>query len=181
MEHWKDIKGFEGLYQVSDFGRVKSLNYNHTNESRILKTRKQRNGYLLVNLNKKGKQYFFLVHRLVAETFLENPENLPQVNHKDENKTNNRVENLEWKSPKDNCNHGTRNERSAKTRTNGKLSKQVLQYTKNGEFVKEWVSLSEIKRKLGYNKSAISKVCRGNTRLKSYKGYIWIYKEKGEE
>lgn len=181
MEHWKDIKGFEGLYQVSDFGRVKSLNYNHTNESRILKTRKQRNGYLLVNLNKKGKSYFFLVHRLVAEAFIPNLDNLPQVNHIDEDKTNNRVENLEWKSPKDNCNHGTRNERSAKTRTNGKLSKQVLQYTKNGEFVKEWVSLSEIERKLGYNKSAISKVCLGNTRLKSYKGYIWRYKEKGEE
>lgn len=160
---------------------MKSLNYNHTNESRILKTRKQRNGYLLVNLNKKGKSYFFLVHRLVAEAFIPNLDNLPQVNHIDEDKTNNRVENLEWKSPKDNCNHGTRNERSAKTRTNGKLSKQVLQYTKNGEFVKEWVSSSEIERKLGYNKSAISRVCLGNTRLKSYKGYIWRYKEKREE
>ena len=181
MEHWKDIKGFEGLYQVSDFGRVKSLNYNHTNESRILKTRKQKNGYLLAHLNKKGKTYFFLVHRLVAEAFIPNPLNLPQINHKNEVKDDNQVENLEWMSPKENINYGTCIKRRSDKTKNGKLSKQVLQYTKNGEFVKEWVSLSEIKRKLGYNKSAISKVCRGNTRLKSYKGYIWRYKEKGED
>ena len=96
MEEWKDIKGYEGLYQISNKGRVKSLGNNKTKKEKILKPRKC-NGYFSVRLCKKGeKPKPFDIHRLVAEHFLPNPDNLPVVNHKDENKLNNNVENLEW-------------------------------------------------------------------------------------
>jgi len=81
---WKDIKGYEGLYQISDSGEVKSMNYNHTNNEKLLKLRTKK-GYLEVSLSKNGKQKFYLVHRLVAMHFLDNPNNYSIVNHKDEN------------------------------------------------------------------------------------------------
>ena len=96
-EEWKDIEGYEGLYQVSSLGRVKSLKDNNDkSREKILKQGKMKNGYLKVNLwkNEKVKQYY--VHRLVANAFIENPSSLPWVNHKDENPSNNRVNNLEW-------------------------------------------------------------------------------------
>ena len=93
MEQWRDIEGFDGLYQVSNQGRVKSLKYG---KEKILKGVKSCNGYLTVGLCKDGKEVRKYIHRLVAEAFLPNPQNLPQVNHKDEDKTNNCVENLEW-------------------------------------------------------------------------------------
>ena len=97
-EIWKDIDGYEGLYQVSNLGRVKSFNYNRTGKEMNLKPVNTCNGfgYLYVNLNKNGKTRLFYIHRLVAKAFLENPDHKSDVNHKDENKTNNCVENLEW-------------------------------------------------------------------------------------
>ena len=96
MEEWKDIKGYEGLYQISNKGNVKSLGNNKTRKEKILSPRKH-SGYFFVTLCKKGeKPKNFDIHRLVAEHFLLNPDNLPVVNHKDENKLNNNVENLEW-------------------------------------------------------------------------------------
>lgn len=174
MEIWKDIKDYEGLYQVSNLGRVKSLNYRHIGKERILKPLKAINGYLFVILYKDGKKDIFRVHRLVAETFIPNPENKPEVNHKSENKTDNRVENIEWIWHKDNCNHGTRNERVSKKLTNGKLSKPVLQFTLDGEFVREWPSTQECGRN-GFIYQKISLCCRG--KQKSHKGYKWKYKE----
>lgn len=169
-EIWKYIKGYEGLYQVSNFGRVKSIKFG---KERILKTFKNTRGYLQVNLCKNGKVKNYKVHRLVAEAFLDNTDNLPEVNHKDENKLNNNAENLEWCSAKHNSNFGTRNERIAKKMTNGKLSKPVLQYTMDGEFVKEWPSTMQAEREGGFNNRLISACCRG--KRKTHKGFIWKY------
>ena len=190
IEEWKtaiyDGIVYEGLYKVSNLGRILNLNYRNTGKAKLMKTFEIENGYLQVHLSKNGEYKQCYVHRLVAETFLENPENLPEVNHKDEDKTNNFVflnedgsvdkekSNLEWKNHRDNCNHGTRNERSAKTRTNGKLSKRVLQFTLDGEFVREWESTMECGRN-GFNQGAVAACCRGEK--PQYKGFIWKYEE----
>lgn len=113
-EVWKDIKGFEG-YQISNRGRVKSLNYRHTRKERILQQRLNRYGYCQARLYKNGKHYTFVVHRLVAIAFIANPNEKPQVNHLDECKINNCAENLEWATAKENLNYGTRNERASKS------------------------------------------------------------------
>ena len=113
MEEWKDIKGYEGLYQISNKGRVKSL----YNKGKILTPGKDKDGYSIVSLYKNKIKKTNKVHRLVAQAFLSNPDNLPQVNHKDENKLNNCVENLEWCSVEYNINYGTRNERTRKKLT----------------------------------------------------------------
>ena len=123
-EIWKDIVGYEGLYQVSNFGRVKSLaKYKNGNggskfwrKERILKPANTGRGYLMVVLIKEKKRTTYILHRLVAQAFIPNPNNLPQINHKDENKTNNVVSNLEWCDNKYNSNYGTRNVRIIQTR-----------------------------------------------------------------
>ena len=184
LEVWKDKKDYEGLYQASNLGRMRSLDrwVKSRNGSiklckgRILKPCTDKYGYLYVNLYKNGKKKFHLVHRLVAEAFLEIPEELKhlkgtrylQVNHKDENKHNNNVENLEWCSAKYNTNFGTRTEKCSK-----KLSKPVLQYTLDGEFVREWESTNECGRN-GFHQGAVAACCRGE--LKKYKDFIWKYK-----
>lgn len=173
-EIWKDIKGYEGLYQVSNLGNIKSLNYNKTGKEKILKPTKQSCNYLRITLSKNGKGKIFLIHRLVAETFLPNPYNLPQVNHKDENTENNCVENLEFCDRKYNINWGTGVKRSAKNRTNGKCSKAVLQYDLVENFIKEFPSLKEVQRQLGYHTGSISNCCNGKTNT-AY-GYKWQYK-----
>lgn len=169
-EIWKDIEGYEG-YQVSNMGRVKSLNYNHTGKEKIKKQLKLPNGYLQVNLWKNRKRKQFLVHRLVACAFIPNPLNLPQVNHRNERKTENFVENLEWCDRKYNCNYGTRNQRVVE-----KNSKPVIQYDQDGNFIREWPSTQEIERSLGYSHTGISFCCCG--KYKQAYGYIWRYKEK---
>lgn len=174
MEIWKDIEGYEGLYQVSTHGRVRSLNYRLTGRTVVLNPVETTYGYLKVRLynNRKGKT--FLVHRLVAEAFIPNLFDEPQVNHRDENKKRNHVDNLEWCDSKLNCNYGTRNKRVSEKLTNGKLSKPVLQLTKTGELVREYTSAREAGRN-GYYQQNVSNCCRG--KLKSHKGYIWKYKE----
>ena len=113
-EEWRDIKEYEGKYQVSNLGRVKSLNYNNTKKEKILKSRNNR-GYLCVTLYKEGKSKTCKVHRLVAQAFIENSNNYLEVNHKDENKTNNCVENLEWCTRKYNNSYGTRNKKASES------------------------------------------------------------------
>lgn len=152
-------------YQVSNFGQILSLNYHRSGKPRLLKHGKNTQGYPIVSLCKNGKRKNFTIHRLVAEAFLSNPDNLPQVNHKDENKTNNRVDNLEWCTNEYNINYGTRTE---------KTSKPVLQFSKTGEFVREWSSISECGRN-GFVVSAVCSCCNGERNF--HKGYIWKYKE----
>ena len=171
-EIYKDIKDLEGLYQVSNFGNVLSLNYHRSGKPKLLKPRKIKGGYLQVLFCKNGEMKNYLVHRLVAETFLPNPNNFPEVNHKDEDKTNNSVENLEWCDGKYNQNYGTRNERISKANTNGKLSKPVLQFSKTGELIREWPSTQECSRN-GFNQSAVAECCQG--KRKSHKGFKWQY------
>lgn len=175
-EIWKPKKDYEGLYEVSNLGRVKSLGNGNSNNSkeRILKPGKVKGGYLQICLSKNRKHKNFYIHRLVAEAFLPNPDNLPFINHKDEDKTNNSVENLEWCTFEYNINYGTRTLRANKTNTNGKLSKPVLQFTLDGEFVREWESTMECGRN-GFNQGHVAECCRGER--KSHKGYIWKYKE----
>ena len=173
---------YEGLYKVSNLGKILSLNYRNTGKAELMKPVTNTNGYLQVCLRKNKEEKKCLVHRLVAEAFLENPENKPQVNHKDEDKTNNFVflnedgtvnkekSNLEWKTPKENSNHGTRNERIAKAN-----SKRVLQFSLSGELIREWDSTQECGRN-GFDQGAVAKCCRGE--LPHYKGFLWMYADE---
>lgn len=175
-EYWKPVVEYEGLYMVSNWGRIKSFDTYRKGpngsirfcKGKILKPSTDKDGYLKVVLYKNGKEKTFLIHRLVAEAFLPNPNNLTEVNHKDENKLNNNVNNLEWCNRKFNINFGTRNEKVAK-----KLSKPVVQYTLDDQFVREWKSTMECGRN-GYNHGAVAACCRGE--LKKYKDFIWRYK-----
>lgn len=161
MEEWRDIKDYEGLYQVSNEGRVKSLKFG---KGKILKPQKNTKGYLQVQLWNGGKRVHKLVHRLVAEAFLPNPNNYKEVNHKDENPSNNHVENLEWCDRNYNNNYGTRTE---------KCSRRVDQIDKvTGEVVRQWASTAECERN-GYDHGAVAKCARGE--LKTFKGYVWKY------
>ena len=164
-EIWKDIQGYPN-YQISNMGNVKSLNYRCTGKEKILKPAKNKDGYFYVGLCKQGKVKTYKIHRLVAETFIDNPNNLPQVNHRNEIKTDNRTSNLEWCTAKQNINYGTRNQRSAE-----KLSKQVLCL----ETGKIYPSTIEVQRDLGFVQSDISMCCRG--KLKTCGGLHWRYVE----
>lgn len=168
-EEWRDIAGYDGKYQVSNLGRVKSTNYRCAGKEQTLKLL-YRNGYLRVALYKNGKNNRLTVHRLVAEAFIPNQNNLPQVNHKDENKLNNRVDNLEWCTAKYNNNYGTRTERvSVKLINNKKRSKPVL-CVETGVI---YPSFAEAFRKTGVYLANIHKCCQG--KLKTTGGYHWRY------
>ena len=176
---------YEGLYKVSNFGRILSLDYNGTGKPGLMTPVEMPNGYFQVGLSKNGEYKKCYVHRLVAETFLPNPENLPEVNHIDEDKTNNFVflnedgsvnkkkSNLEWKTHRGNCNHGTRNERVAKAQ-----SKRVLQLSLSGDLIREWESTRECGRN-GFDSGHVSACCNG--KQKTYKGFRWMYYDDYKE
>lgn len=182
FELYAPIKGFEGFYEVSTWGNVRSsdriVNGNcgskYLKRGKILKQHFIKKGYLRLNLCVNNISKKFLVHRLVAETFIPNPDNLPQVNHKDEDKTNNRVENLEWCTNDYNIHYGTALERGAKSRINGKRSKKVYQYDLQGNLIKIWDSTMETGRN-GYTQGNVSACCNGKHR--THKGFIWSYKK----
>lgn len=167
-EEWRDIKGFEGLYQVSNLGNVKRLKSYWCKKERIVKQSPNNQGYLRLTLCKNNVKYPKRVHRLVAEAFLPNPDNLPQVNHKDENKLNNRVDNLEWCTAQYNINYGTCVQRTAE-----KNRIKVNQYTKNMEFIREWHSITDAAHSFNAKCGNISKCCKH--RLPQAYGYIWRY------
>lgn len=153
FEYAMKIKGYEN-YEVTTTGEV--IN---TKTGRVLKPGKGRNGYLLVVLCKNGKMKTFRIHRLVAEAFIPNPNNLPQVNHKDEDKTNNHVENLEWCT----CEYNVQYSKN----------KTVLQLRMDGSLVRIWPSAMEIQRQLGYSHENISSCCNG--KLRTAYGFRWSY------
>lgn len=157
-EIWKDIKDYEELYWVSNLGRVKS-------KRKILKPINSE--YLKVGLSKNGIQTTKYIHRLVAETFLGKSD--LQVNHKDENKHNNCVDNLEWITFKENMNYGTKQDRESLIKT----KYNVLQYDLDGNLIKKWFNLREIIQNTNYKKSNIQYCCLGKN--KTAYGYIWKY------
>lgn len=174
-EIYKDIEGYEGLYQVSNLGNVKSLvNNKGIAREKIIKPSICIDGYKRVLLCKDKTIKCFKIHRLVAQAFIENPNNLPCINHKDECKTNNVVENLEWCTQKYNINYGTCIKRRSESQINHpNKSKQVYQYSKEGELISVWESTKECCRN-GYDQGNVARCCRGER--KSHKGYIWSYK-----
>ena len=205
-EQWKDIIGYEGLYQISNYGRVKSLNYHRSGKEQILKPHLWgKKKYFIIGLYKDGKCHQITIHRLVAQSFLDNPKNLPCVNHKDENPQNNFIwvnengsvdldkSNLEWCDIAYNNNYGTRIERISKANINNqKNSKEINQYffddsnplkklrtwVSEKDLIKTWTSARQIQRELGYNQQVISQCCLG--KRKTAYGFIWRFKNDEE-
>ena len=198
-EIWKDVVGYEGLYQVSNLGRVRSVDkiilrkdkkQQHF-KSKIIKGNPNKFGYLLVCLRKNNTNKYFQVHRLVAIAFIPNPNNYPCVNHKDETKTNNNTENLEWCTYKYNANYGTSRLRAIETRrkkykiediiAKGKKTKKekgiwnadkpVNQFTWDGKFIKRFDSAEQVKKELGIH--SVGLCARGHHRHAG--GFIWLY------
>ena len=188
-EIWKDIYyyneptnewvDYRGLYQVSNFGRVRSLDRTRKNgkygvriyKGKCLKTFKNRKGYLRVRLCKDGIHKKYKISRLVYFTFNPDADTKLQVNHIDEDKSNNRLDNFNLMTCKENNNWGTRNIRLALAQ-----SKTVLQFDKNGNFIKDWPSINEAARITNMSAGNIVECCKG--RRKTHKGFIWRYKEK---
>ena len=186
---------YEGLYKVSNLGKILSLNYQNTGKPGLMNPYGGKDGYLRVKLYKNKEKKTCKVHRLVAQTFLPNPENKPCINHKiegDEGKKINMVifnedgtinkekSTIEWATYEENNNYATRNERAGKAIskvkkgiTNGKKSKPVLQLSLSGELIREWPSTMECERN-GFSSSHVSACCRGER--KSHKGFRFMYK-----
>ena len=167
MEIWRDIPDYFGIYQVSNLGRIKRIK-KYKSEPTILKSKTDNAGYLRVDLSKNCKRKSFLIHRLVALAFIPNPEALPQINHKNENKSDNRVENLEWCDSRYNNNYGTIRKRISITK-----SIPVIQCNMNGEIIREYYGMNEAARQTGICVQNIHKCCIGV--YKTAGGYKWKY------
>ena len=190
VEEWRDIgeiKGIDytGLYQCSNYGEVKSMNYNHTGKEKILTPISNSRGYLSVGLSKNGKCTLERINRIVGLTFIPIPEHLKhlpldklEVDHIDCNKANNRLENLRWADRSGNERNPITIKRISQSLVNNpKLSQPVVQIDKNtNEVIKEWPSMAEAERQLGIRQANISACCRGVNRAKSAGGYKWQYK-----
>lgn len=166
-EEWKDVVGYEGLYQVSNLGRVKTSfkpikchkNSIRFGKEKILSSKIEKNGYERVNLSKDGERKTYSIHRLVAQAFIPNPNNLPQINHKDENKLNNCVENLEW------C--------TAKYNVRESKKKAINQYDFENNFIKKWECSKEVEENIGISVTSLNNCLK--QRSQTAGGYIWRY------
>ena len=189
-EIWKDIEGYEGLYQVSSHGRVKSLEREYTQwngSAQITRHTKEkirgqfieRDGYAQVVLSKDGHAFTRRVHRLVAKAFIPNPDNLPFVNHKDETPSNNHVENLEWCTGIYNSNYGTRNEKLSVSRRKMMSSKNrpISQITLDGVEIARFESIKAASLATGVGFSGICHVCKGEPFRHTAGGYRWAFVE----
>lgn len=189
-EIWKPIKDYEGLYEISNFGKVKSLSrniynlknkkFNRKTKEKILNCVSNKKGYLTIQLYKNGKQKQYFVHRLVAQAFINNFQNKPQINHIDGNKKNNKVDNLEWVSNLENNKHSwliglrTNNTVCHKNNKDKRLT-SIIQYSLNGLILKKWNCINDVTKKYGYNHSNIIACCK-NKRATAY-GFVWKYKK----
>lgn len=182
-EEWKPIKGYENLYEISNYGRVRSLDKYVKSKNGSMQFRKgkliiphipnKKAPHYQIQLWKNGAYKYFYIHQLVYIAFVgQIPEGM-QVNHLNENGIDNRLENLNLMTPKENSNWGTRNKRIGSKQINGKRSKKINQLTLSGELVNIWASTMEIERKLKFCHSTISKCCKG--KLKTAYNYIWKY------
>lgn len=169
QEIWKDIPNYEGLYQISNYGRVKTLNprYNKV-ESNIKSVRKCHDGYYRLDLHKNGVKKTYYIHKLVALAFLPNPNNYTVVNHKDENKENNYVDNLEW------CTIGYNNLYSVNSRK--KSRRGIIQYDLFGNLIQKWQTISSASKTLNISRNSIFRCCNGTQNTAG--NYIWKYADK---
>ena len=178
-EIWKDIPDYEGLYQISNLGRVKSLDRDivysngtrHHINNKILQPQKSKYGYLFVTLTKDNKPHAKYIHQLIADAFIPNPNNLPCVNHKDENKLNNNIDNLEWCTIDYNNNYGTRTQRTRK---------KICQYDTNYKLIKIWDGIRVASRELNIPSQQISQCCKKSQYRHTAGGYIWEYLNQKE-
>lgn len=162
--------------QLAIYGRIKSYNYRRSNKEKILKQTMSPKGYLTIHLTEEGMKFSQRVNVLIAQTFIPNPENKAQVNHKNTIKTDNRVENLEWATNSENQLHAYKmGLQKVRKGSESKCSIAVNQYNKNGIFLKSYDSISEASRELNINRSDISACCKG--KLKTAGKYIWRYKD----
>ena len=164
IEKWRSVIGFEDYYDISNIGRVYSIRSNM-----ILKQRLDQKGYPRVMLSVKGNRKNAKIHRLVAEAFIQKPENLNQVNHINEIKTDNRVDNLEWCDIAYNNSHGTAHKCRGE-----KIRKKVAQCDLNGNIIKIWNSITELNEN-GFNKGCVSACCNNKPHYNTHKGYTWKF------
>lgn len=189
-EIWKEIEGYEGKYQVSNTGEVKSLNYRGGGKTKLLKQIPDKDGYKTIQLCKNGKIKSYKVHRLVAIAFIPNPDNLPIVNHKDEDPSNNNVNNLEWCTQKYNVNYGTGIKRNSENHKGEKHpfygkkgkdapgSKPILMYDKEGNFIRKFDCISDANEYFGKDrKSSNIYMCLSGKNKIAY-GYVFRYAEE---
>ena len=173
IEIWKDVVGYESTHQISNLGRVRvkestihTSTGNRIYKSKLLNPQTNNGNYKFVTLIVNNNRKTAYIHRLVAEAFIPNPDNLPCVNHKDEDKTNNSVDNLEWCTYQYNNSYNDKGKRISATK-----SIPVYQFDLNGNLIKEWKSMKEAGKSLGIDEANISAACSG--KLKTYKGFIW--------
>lgn len=171
-EIWKDIKGYEGIYQISNMGNVRGLdrinNVGRKIKGRLLTKSKDKDGYLIVSLTVDCKCIKKKIHRLVAEAFIDNPYNKPQVNHIDENKENNKIENLEWCTNKENSNHGTKTKRMQKA-----LSHPIYAVNIETGFIVQFLNAKMAYREYGFSSTVIYGRIKDGDKQKPYKNYKW--------
>lgn len=168
IEIWRDVIGFEGLYLVSNLGNI------YSKYSKKLLKPKNNKGYYNVTLFNGGKRYYKIVHRVVAEAFIPNPNGFDEINHKDEDKTNNHADNLEWCNTKYNLNYGNRRVNAAQH-----TKKPILQCDLDGNVIKEWCGAIDASKELNISYKGISR-CANGLRNK-YKGFKWIFKVNKDE